>query len=303
MSADNARVVEPVPKAIRRKRWAIPVFPRLSRRNGVWQGGKHARLHTRWKKPEIVGKEAEVVRQVMLVIAVVGAAFVGGAVVNGPGFRWAQERLLLYMGLQDEGEIATIDLPTAPDAAVATTDEPTAKEPTVEKPTAKEPEVKPATAAAAASAESPRPALSREAPAPKAEPKATEPFVASTDPKETPPPPGAGDGPTKTPEPAPAPLDPSVAPAALAEPAAPAAEPSGGDWAEIRGKLTAAGVSRYTIEGEPGGRVVFACLIPLAGKQAVSQRFEAEGDDEFQAARAVLKRVNLWRATQAEPAK
>ena len=41
------------------------------------------------------------------------------------------------------------------------------------------------------------------------------------------------------------------------------------------------GVSRYTMDGEPGGRVVFSCLIPLAGRQAVTQRFEAEGEDLF----------------------
>ena len=50
--------------------------------------------------------------------------------------------------------------------------------------------------------------------------------------------------------------------------------------------MQALGVSRFTIEGQPGGRVVFSCLIPLAGRQAVAQRFEAEGKDAFQAARA-----------------
>ena len=61
------------------------------------------------------------------------------------------------------------------------------------------------------------------------------------------------------------------------------------------------GVSRYTIEGEPGSRIVFSCLIPLAGRQAVTQRFEAEGDDLVQAARAALRRIALWRATQTPP--
>jgi len=78
---------------------------------------------------------------------------------------------------------------------------------------------------------------------------------------------------------------------------------SGGDWAELRRKLRAAGVTRYSIEGETAGRVVFSCLIPLAGKQAVSQQFEGEGEDEFTAARAALRRINLWRATRnASPA-
>jgi hypothetical protein len=63
-------------------------------------------------------------------------------------------------------------------------------------------------------------------------------------------------------------------------------------------KMQTLGVSRFSVEGEPGGQVVFACLIPLAGRQAVTQRFESSGDDVIQAARAALRRVILWRATQ-----
>jgi hypothetical protein len=114
--------------------------------------------------------------------------------------------------------------------------------------------------------------------------------------------------PAAAPAVAPSTVDPAVAPSSLpALEAVPAPSSSSqsptGDWTEVRRKLEAAGVSRYTIEGEPGGRVNFACLIPLAGKQAVSQRFEAEGDDEFEAAQAVLKRINLWRVSHAEPGK
>jgi len=70
------------------------------------------------------------------------------------------------------------------------------------------------------------------------------------------------------------------------------------EWGTIRQKLKMLGVTRYTIEGEPGGRVAFSCLIPLAGRQAVTQRFEAEGDDEIRAARATLRRIALWQATE-----
>jgi hypothetical protein len=94
---------------------------------------------------------------------------------------------------------------------------------------------------------------------------------------------------------------------ATATPPAPASEPpaevvaatgSSGDWAEIRRRMRDLGVSRYGVEGEPGGRVRFYCLIPLAGRRAVAQQFEAEGDDEIQAARTALRRVALWRATE-----
>jgi hypothetical protein len=73
----------------------------------------------------------------------------------------------------------------------------------------------------------------------------------------------------------------------------------GDDWAVLQRKMQTLGVSRFTIDGDPGGRVVFSCLIPLAGRQAVTQRFEAEGDDLVGAAQAALRRVALWRATQA----
>jgi hypothetical protein len=70
------------------------------------------------------------------------------------------------------------------------------------------------------------------------------------------------------------------------------------DWVILERKMQSLGVSQYTMKGEPGGRVVFSCMIPLAGRQAVTQQFESEGDDLVAAARATLRRISLWRATQ-----
>lgn len=70
------------------------------------------------------------------------------------------------------------------------------------------------------------------------------------------------------------------------------------DWVILERKMQSLGVCRYTVEAEPGGQVMFSCLIPVAGRQAVTQRFEAEGDDLVQAAGAALRRIALWRATQ-----
>jgi hypothetical protein len=72
------------------------------------------------------------------------------------------------------------------------------------------------------------------------------------------------------------------------------------DWSDLRRTMRALGVSRYGLEGEPGGRVRFHCVIPLAGRRAVGQHFEAEGDDDLQAAQATLRRVALWRAAETE---
>jgi len=103
-------------------------------------------------------------------------------------------------------------------------------------------------------------------------------------------------------ETAPSPSSPAAPPPAASSGAPAPARLAAGDWGALRRKMQALGVTRYTIEGEPGGRVVFSCLIPLAGRQAISQRFEAEGDDEFQAAQAAIRRISLWRATRQAPA-
>jgi hypothetical protein len=93
-------------------------------------------------------------------------------------------------------------------------------------------------------------------------------------------------------------LDPILAPAAAApSPPEPEARPAG-DWAALRRRMHELGVGRYWIEGEPAGVVRFRCVVPLAGARAVGQLFEAEGEDDLQAAEAALRRVALWRATE-----
>jgi hypothetical protein len=86
--------------------------------------------------------------------------------------------------------------------------------------------------------------------------------------------------------------DSAVAAAGLSQTGAPES------WAVMRKKLREAGVSRYWIEGEPGGAVRLRCLIPLAGQRAVGQQFEADGATETQAAESVLRRIVLWKATE-----
>ena len=67
-------------------------------------------------------------------------------------------------------------------------------------------------------------------------------------------------------------------------------------WEEIRRSMTELGVGRYWVEGELGGTIRFRCVVPTAGERAVSQHFEAEGDDLAEAARDALRRIALWRA-------
>lgn len=117
--------------------------------------------------------------------------------------------------------------------------------------------------------------------------------------------------PKAAPDPAPAPAaseSPEAAPPSSEpvkpeppEPAKPDDPVPDAGWSAIRDRMTALGVSRYWIEGEPAGAVRFRCVVPLAGGGAVAQQFEAEADDIPTAAEAALRRIDLWRATENPP--
>jgi hypothetical protein len=282
------------------------------------------------------------VRHLFLVLVLVGAAFLGGAFVNGPGLQWAQARLLRSLGLNNRGEIASIELKPA---------------------TSSEPEIKPRPdgfipvdprADVAKGPIAPIPSLQAETESPKQDapdqpPSLQSPVKSSVDSSTSPalhPPsvfldkridsksanhtPSSSDrrvtpagsttphdsGPASSPvasETTPAILDSLAAllPADSPTPTFPLPPSSPSDvansktpvsgtdsWVVLERKMQSFGVARYTMDGEPGGRVVFSCSIPLAGHQAVTQRFEAEGDDIIHAARATLRRIALWRASQ-----
>jgi hypothetical protein len=70
------------------------------------------------------------------------------------------------------------------------------------------------------------------------------------------------------------------------------------DWTEIRKRMRALGIARYSMEAEIDGRVRFSCIIPVEGLRAVGHQFEAEGDDEYQAVEAAIRRITLWQATE-----
>ncbi|RUL89373.1 hypothetical protein [Tautonia sociabilis] len=70
------------------------------------------------------------------------------------------------------------------------------------------------------------------------------------------------------------------------------------EWSEIRRRMEELGVGRFWVEGEFGGPVTFRCVVPVIGDRAVSQHFEAEGQDLVSAAQDALRRIALWRATE-----
>ena len=284
-------------------------------------------------------------RQAVLVVVLVGAAFLGGAFVNGPGLKWVQTQVLGSMGL-DDGEIPTVDIKSAGNAEHANpgslvgpvvtmpeildgpaskeaektekTKEPKGVEPLKPvreaSPSVEAPElVPPSESESIGRAEGPPrdPEVARAAAAPAPVAKAPPSRPALLDSLSTLMPTPMSDEsrpavPMPHPKPAPASPAPMPAPAPMPMPM-PQPQPGSGrtgdvEWSTLARKMQEMGVSRYTIEGQPGGRVVCSCLIPLAGRHAVAQRFEAEGDDAAQAARAALRRVALWRASQPSSA-
>lgn len=265
-------------------------------------------------------------RQALFAVVLVAASFAGGAVVNGPGLRWAQNLALGRMGLDDDADkplhanTGSLDdgLPTHPIA-------PLAVEPSIVSPGPSQNEPKTVAPALADGPSRPPNTIT-----PDAEPGSLPglPPVPETASTASAPPTRA---PIQTPpmplppalaliEP-PAPLstsrerdraalnlasataaDATIRPVSLADSSATSTPPAGAepaDWAGVRKALRALGVSRYGTDAEPNGQARFHCVIPLAGRRAVGQHFEAEGDDELQAARAALRRVTLWRATEA----
>lgn len=256
-------------------------------------------------------------RQAIFIIVLAAASFLGGAIVNRPSLHWAQIRLLNSLGLTSKDELASVDL-----KALTTTDG-TADRSRSVKP---EPDVIPKPFAPMPSLVTDDRASQRSGSERNAN---TAPKTGSTG-KELP---GSthvssspSDATTSVPPPIRFPLrgsssDPNVEPVALRSPPAPPSSPplsrtesasasssasvpppksglyGSDDWAVLERRMQSLGVWRFTIDGEPGGRVVFSCLIPVAGRQAVAQRFEADGDDVVQAAQAALRRIVLWQRT------
>ncbi len=273
-------------------------------------------------------------RKGLFAIVLVAASFAGGAAVNGPGLRWVRDVILNQPGAEittttlgepapapasepgSGGGVAPVaEIPSRPIPPLVIPSEPSGSVPSSTsqavaakadpappwppapappRPMAAEPQerapgVKPPAASIPIAAVSPS----------AFEPPAPLPTLKDREPGGAPPSPIAA-----------APVDPDVNLAALAQdtgpprletPPDPAPAPGvrvPDDWAAVRRKMRALGVARYGIEGEPDGRVRFHCVIPLAGRRAVGQQFEAEGDDVIEAAQTALRRVALWRATE-----
>lgn len=273
-------------------------------------------------------------RKGLFAIVLVAASFAGGATVNGPGLRWVRDVILNQPGTEittttlgdpapasepgsDGGVAPVAEIPSRPIPPLVIPSEASASAPS------------PLSQAAAAKADPappwpPAPAPPRPVAAEAQErvsgvkpPVASIPIAAVSPPAFEPPAslPALKDRDVGAAAPSPmtaAPVDPDLnlaalpldsGPPRLETPPTSASAPAPGvrvpdDWAAMRQKMRTLGVARYGIEGEPDGRVRFHCIIPLAGRRAVGQQFEAEGADELEAVQTALRRVALWRATE-----
>lgn len=213
-------------------------------------------------------------RKVCFALILVMAAFVGGAAVNGPGLDWlkAAIRARLLPPLSTNPTPADLAKRPTPPRDVPAAPLPPLTFDTLERSTAP-----PETTALPAST------IEVATPPPKSDAQPLELAMPDT--------PLAPLPPSRT-------ADPAVSPVSQAPATGPT---SPRDWSDLRRRMRDLGVTRYEVEGDPQGRSRFRCLIPLAGRRAVGQQFEGEGDDDYQAAEAALRRVALWKATEMAP--
>ncbi len=282
-------------------------------------------------------------RQLFLVVILVAASFFGGAFVNGPGLQWAQTRVLRSLGLNQGGEIASVELkPMATSESDPQVDSAASipPKPTLDAPqglVAQVPSLQTKNKAAKEDVSdqignAPRQTklIAGRLTSPSFQPTSSSPTNRSLPlgaPSDRTPSqldttvtPAGGiprdDSPRtssrSSTDSAPAILDSLAAllpvdPPSSTQPSPPLPSQVSAakvlvnqtdSWKTLERKMRSMGVIRYTIDGDLGGRVVFSCLIPLAGRQAVAQRFEADGDDIIQATEAALRRIALFRATQ-----
>ncbi len=245
------------------------------------------------------------VRHAIFVLVLVGAAFAGGAAINGPGLAWVQRNFIggptIIVDGSSPGEAprpakrfpSASPLPLQVDFSSKPSASPTPTAP---------PQTPAPTPVAATASNTPPPGFpldSSIAPAAAARPAPATAPPGDLPPLDLPPDPVVASNSSPETTSAPAKADP-VARLTSAGGLEPAPAPPGPirDWAEARRRLKALGVSRYTIDAEAGGRVRFSCVIPVDGLRAVGHHFEAEGDDEFQAIDATIRRVALWKATE-----
>jgi hypothetical protein len=220
-------------------------------------------------------------RKALLVLALVSASFAGGAFINGPGLAWLRTSLGLPM-LEVEAPREESAKPAAPSPQSFDPAPPAALRRPASSADATKPAVAPK-AEAVAERDSVAPGFADYAP-PRLEPPA------STSERSAPVPKRDRDVVRSV-------AEKSEQPEAKAKPVQqPPSANTATAWADALRRMKALGVSRYWVEGAPGDAVRLRCVVPLVGRDAVAQMFEATSDDLLSAADTVLRHITLWKA-------
>jgi hypothetical protein len=235
------------------------------------------------------GREAVKVRQCILALLLIGAAFVGGAFVSGPGIRWVQAWVLQSLGTNDGLEIAAVNLEST------SGDERTTKQ------TGSDSKLADQSALPSAPLETKSSpgglVLAGADLAPSiADPKTGDLRRRASNNERS----GSVqlDSLNKVLPSGKSSNEVDQSPRTHDLPRPKLTNAGGDSWARLESKMRALGVTRFKVEGEPNRHIKCTCLIPQPGLQTNSQWVEAEAEDLSQAVRDVLCRTALWRATQ-----
>jgi hypothetical protein len=285
------------------------------------------------------GKEAVAMRQAVLVVLLIGAAFLGGAFVAGPGFEWALARMLRSLNISNSGEIAAVILETNSNGEVPSDRPETARRGGVPPDSATQTSkialqnkftkgeeftagllIQPAQLSSIDGSRVDQ-GCPLSLPSVMASQLITKSSTANSVRMDSEVMPVGGDSLTKpfhsTLSKEESRLPALTGPVTIVSPPIKSSfhlhqnsllshhlallkstRSTREEWTRLESMMQSLGISHFIIEGEPSGRIIFACLIPLAGRQAVTQRFEANGENVIQAAHSALHRVILWRVTE-----
>ena len=239
-------------------------------------------------------------RQTILALLLIGAAFLGGALVSGPGLQWVQACVLQSLGLNDGLEIAAVNLEST------SSDEKTTKQSEPAELQFNRLNSKKADQSALLSA-TVHPLVTKSSSGglvlagAELAPGIADPTTGDLGRRASNNELGRSAQPDSINRPLPSGISSNEVDQSLPThdfPRPKLTKASDVSWALLESKMRAMGVTRFRVEGEPNRNIKCTCLIPLPGQQAISQWFEADAEDLGQAIRNLLFRIALWRATQ-----
>ena len=257
-------------------------------------------------------------RWFMLIVILMAAAFIGGAILNSVNPTWGRSWLLRNLGLKDRGEISSIDLP--PLSSTPTSGPGEGRNPTgisslpksLQEPSLPPSQRQPLKKKVSSGGIQP-PSRPGSVPKPQGDLTSSVDQASKTSPPNVPAPtlPMANDkaqqiSPLQTTDPLAS--SPKVDSSLQSATSLRDSENGTGhigelnpDWGTLRQKLQVLGVKQYVIKGSPAGEATIIVSVPLAGQQAKLENLEVVGVNEFEAVRKAIRRITLLQASAPRP--